>query len=85
MHAHAHVLVLCYCWAIDVLMCILMKGGYHCIVQAGRDLMPAVLWCRQDDETRTQLRAQLAEMRPVEVVLPAGGLSEATQKVTHPR
>lgn len=31
--------------------------------------------------TRSQLRAQLAEMRPVELVLPAGGVSEATQRV----
>ncbi|EIE20176.1 hypothetical protein COCSUDRAFT_18682, partial [Coccomyxa subellipsoidea C-169] len=34
-----------------------------------------------DDLTRSQLRAQLAEMRPSELVLPAGGLSEATQRV----
>ncbi|CAL8470971.1 g10513 [Coccomyxa elongata] len=34
-----------------------------------------------DDVTRSQLRAQLAEMRPVELVLPAGGLGEATQRV----
>ena len=34
---------------------------------------------RHDDVTRSQLRAQLAEMRPAELVLPTGGLSEATQ------
>ncbi len=39
------------------------------------------LGCRHDDLTRSQLRAQLAEMRPSELVLPAGGLSEATQRV----
>ena len=31
--------------------------------------------------TRTQLRAQLAEMRPCELVLPSTPLSEATRKV----
>ena len=31
--------------------------------------------------TRTQLRAQLAEMRPCELVLPGTPLSEATRKV----
>lgn len=31
--------------------------------------------------TRTQLRAQLAEMRPRELVLPAAPLSEATRRV----
>ena len=31
--------------------------------------------------TRTQLRAQLAEMRPCELVLPSAPLSEATRKV----
>ena len=42
--------------------------------------MPASL-CRRDDLTRTQLRAQLAEMRPCELVLPSAPLSEATRKV----
>lgn len=37
--------------------------------------------CRRDDLTRTQLRAQLAEMRPCELVLPSSPLSEATRKV----
>ena len=36
---------------------------------------------RRDDLTRTQLRAQLAEMRPCELVLPSAPLSEATRKV----
>ena len=40
------------------------------------------LWpCRSDDLTRTQLRAQLAEMRPCELVLPSAPLSEATRQV----
>lgn len=37
--------------------------------------------CRRDDLTRTQLRAQLAEMRPCELVLPSAPLSEATRRV----
>ena len=37
--------------------------------------------CRRDDLKRTQLRAQLAEMRPCELVLPSVPLSEATRKV----
>ena len=36
---------------------------------------------RRDDLTRTQLRAQLAELRPRELVLPGAPLSEATHKV----
>ena len=44
--------------------------------------MKAYAWrCRRDDLTRTQLRAQLAEMRPCELVLPSLPLSEATRKV----
>jgi hypothetical protein len=40
-----------------------------------------VAWHRVDDAGRTLLRAQLAELRPVELVLPREGLSEGTRKV----
>ena len=36
---------------------------------------------RRDDLTRSQLRAQLAEMRPAELVLPSAPLGEASRKV----
>ena len=36
---------------------------------------------RTDDEMRSGLRAQLAALRPVEVVLPSSGLSATTRKV----
>ena len=45
-----------------------------------RGLSPFML-CRRDDLTRTQLRAQLAELRPCELVLPSAPLSEASHKV----
>ena len=37
--------------------------------------------CRTDDELRTNLRSQLAALRPVEVVIPSKGLSAQTRKV----
>lgn len=45
------------------------------------DLWLCLCPAREDDESRSQLRSRLAEVRPVELVLPKQDLSEATRRV----
>lgn len=52
----------------------------HMVVECADGRLTASSVNRTCDALRTGLRARLAEMRPVELVLPAGALSSATAK-----
>ena len=74
----------CQLWIYGCLLTQAMHWALepHISAPAGAQARYERLWpCRSDDLTRTQLRAQLAEMRPCELVLPGAPLSEATRKV----